>query len=65
MSHSLRALGIIVAVGLPIGLYARTPAPACEGLSARDCLTLALDAASSALCTPWKDVLTLLDARSS
>jgi hypothetical protein len=44
MSHSLRALGIIVAVGLPIGLCARTPAPGCEGLSARDCLTLALDA---------------------
>lgn len=45
MSHSPRALLTIAAICLPIGVAAATPStPGCEGLSARDCVALALDA---------------------
>lgn len=44
MFHSLRVL-LMIAACVPIGVPAATPAtPGCEGRSARDCVTLALDA---------------------
>jgi hypothetical protein len=46
MSHSLRML-LKIAACVPIELPAATPAtPGCEGLSARDCVRLALDASA-------------------